>query len=66
MHALRIVGVRLTTQQAAKYVPVAGQVVSAALTYSALRYVCEQHIQQCVAISKLLMLPASQAADIAS
>jgi hypothetical protein len=25
----------------------AGQAVSAALTYSALRYVCEQHIQQC-------------------
>jgi uncharacterized protein (DUF697 family) len=66
MHALRVVGVRLTTQQAAKYVPVAGQVVSAALTYSALRYVCEQHIQQCVGISKLLMLPASQAADMAS
>ena len=66
MHALRVVGVRLTTQQAAKFVPVAGQVVSAALTYSALRYVCEQHIQQCVGISKLLMLPASQAADVAS
>ena len=50
----------------AKYGPVAGQVVSAALTYSALRYVCEQHIQQCVGIAELLMLPASQAADIAS
>jgi hypothetical protein len=60
---LRVVGVRLTTQQAAKYVPVAGQVVSAALTYSSLRYVCEQHIQQCVAISKQLMLPAASAAD---
>ncbi|MBV9890509.1 MAG: hypothetical protein JO090_06445 [Rhizobacter sp.] len=59
MHALRVVGVRVTTQQAAKFVPVAGQVVSAALTYSALRYVCEQHIQQCVAISKMLMLPGS-------
>ena len=43
---------RLTTQQAAKFVPIAGQAVSAALTYSALRYVCEQHIQQCVAISQ--------------
>jgi uncharacterized protein (DUF697 family) len=64
MQALRIVGVRLTTQQAAKFVPVAGQVVSAALTYSALRYVCEQHIQQCVAISRMLMLPASKDADV--
>ena len=37
MRALRLVGVRLTTQQAAKYVPIAGQAVSAALTYSSLR-----------------------------
>ena len=58
MQALKLVGVRLTTQQAAKYVPIAGQAVSAALTYSALRYVCEQHIQQCVAVSRQLMLPA--------
>jgi uncharacterized protein (DUF697 family) len=63
MRMLRMVGVRLTTQQAAKYVPVAGQMVSAALTYSSLRYVCEQHIQQCVAISKQLMLPAATAAE---
>jgi len=57
---LRLVGVRLTTQQAAKYVPIAGQAVSALLTYSSLRYVCEQHIQQCVEISRMLMLPAPQ------
>ncbi|MEO6364387.1 MAG: hypothetical protein ABIO71_14255 [Caldimonas sp.] len=61
---LRLVGVRLTTQQAAKYVPFAGQAVSAALTYSSLRYVCEQHIQQCVSISRQLLLPAPQAADV--
>ncbi|MFO1219910.1 MAG: hypothetical protein U1E89_16205 [Burkholderiaceae bacterium] len=56
--ALKMVGVRLTTQQAAKVVPVAGQVVSAALTYSALKYVCEQHIKQCMAVSRQLALPA--------
>ncbi|RVT50358.1 hypothetical protein [Rubrivivax albus] len=55
---LKIVGVRLTTQQAAKYVPLAGQAVSAALTYTALRYVCEQHIQQCAAVARQLALPA--------
>jgi uncharacterized protein (DUF697 family) len=60
---LRMVGVRLTTQQAAKFVPIAGQAVSAVLTYSSLRYVCEQHIQQCVAISRQLMLPAPTVAD---
>jgi len=59
MQALRMVGVRLTTQQAAKYVPVAGQAVSAALTFSALKYVCEQHIRQCMAVSRQLALPAA-------
>ena len=58
LQALKLVGVRLTTQQAAKYVPIAGQAVSAALTYSALRYVCELHIQQCVAVSRQLLLTA--------
>ena len=56
LRALRVVGVRLTTQQAAKFVPIAGQALSAALTYSALRYVCEQHIRQCMAVSKQLTI----------
>lgn len=58
LYALRVVGVRLTTQQAAKYVPLAGQAVSAVLTFGALKYVCEQHIRQCMAISRQLSLPA--------
>ena len=59
---LGMVGVRLTTQQAAKYVPIAGQAVSAALTFSALKYVCEQHIQQCAAVARQLILPVSTTA----
>lgn len=55
---VKLVGVRLTTQQAAKFVPIAGQALSAALTYSALRYVCEQHIRQCVEVTRQLALPA--------
>ncbi|MBT9485975.1 MAG: hypothetical protein IV093_00410 [Rubrivivax sp.] len=58
LRLLQIVGVRLTTQQAAKYVPLAGQAVSAALTYSALRYVCDQHIRQCAEVARQLALPA--------
>jgi len=58
---LKLVGVRLSTQQAAKYVPLAGQAVSAALTFSALQYICEQHIQQCVAITRRLQLAAPPA-----
>ena len=59
LHALKVVGVRLSTQQAAKFVPVAGQALSAALTFSALKFVCEQHIRQCMDVSRQLMLPAS-------
>ena len=59
---LKMVGVRLTVQQAAKYVPLAGQAVSAALTFSSLKFVAEQHIQQCAAVSRQLMLPPPKAA----
>jgi uncharacterized protein (DUF697 family) len=55
---LKLVGVRLSTQQAAKYVPIAGQAVSAALTFSALKLVCEQHIRQCMSVAQQLSLPA--------
>lgn len=63
---LRRVGVRLTTQQVVKYVPVAGQAVSAALTFSALRYVAEQHIRQCMDIARQLQLPAPPPAAVQS
>lgn len=55
---LRMVGVRLSAQQAVKYVPIAGQGLSAVLNYGALRYVCEQHIRQCMSICEQLRLPA--------
>ncbi len=58
LQVLRLVGVRLTAQQAAKYVPLAGQAVSAALTFSALKFVCEQHIRQCMEVARQLQLPA--------
>lgn len=57
LRLLKVVGVRLTTQQAAKYVPIAGQAVSAALTYTALKFVIHQHIAQCRAIAGQLQLP---------
>ncbi|HWH84693.1 MAG TPA: hypothetical protein VNU71_20895 [Burkholderiaceae bacterium] len=59
MRLLRLVGVRLTTQQAAKYVPIAGQAVSAALTFSSLKFVCEQHIQQCASVARQIMIPVT-------
>lgn len=58
LHMLKLVGVRLTAKQAAKVVPIAGQAMSAMLTFSALKYVCEQHILQCIDVSRQLALPA--------
>jgi uncharacterized protein (DUF697 family) len=59
LHVLKLVGVRITVRQASRYVPLAGQAMSAALSFTALRYVCNLHIEQCMAVSRqLLQLPA--------
>ena len=58
LQMVKLVGLRLTTQQASKYVPLAGQALSAALTFGALKFVCEQHIQQCIHVARQLQLPA--------
>jgi hypothetical protein len=52
-------GMRLTTRQAAKYVPIAGQAMSAVMGYTALRYLGEEHIKDCVRVAQAaqLMLP---------
>lgn len=58
--ALKTVGIRLTAAQAAKFVPLAGQAASAALNYAALRWLGEQHIQDCIRVLReaKLALPA--------
>ena len=58
--AVRSLGMRVATRQLVKYVPLAGQAVSAALGYTTLRYLGEQHIQDCVRVvqSAKLSLPA--------
>lgn len=54
------VGKRLTVKQAAKYVPLAGQAISALIGYTAIRYLGEEHIRDCVQVCKSahLKLPA--------
>lgn len=54
------IGKRLTVQQAARYVPLAGQALSAVIGYTAIRYLGEQHIRDCVEVCKTaqLQLPA--------
>ncbi|MDF2467515.1 MAG: hypothetical protein K0Q43_5750 [Ramlibacter sp.] len=58
------VGMRFTSKQAAKYVPFAGQAVAAVMGYTALRYLGEEHIKDCVRVAKeaQLLLPAPEPA----
>lgn len=60
LRATQTVGLRLTTRQAAKYVPLAGQAVAATLGYATLRYLGEQHLRDCVRVVQAaqLQLPA--------
>jgi len=50
------IGVRLTAKQAAKYVPLAGQIVSAAVGYAAIRYFGEEHMKDCIRVAKQAQL----------
>ena len=55
-------GMRLSAKQATKYVPIAGQAISAALGYAALRALGEQHIKDCVNVARAAqhLLPAPE------
>ncbi len=60
LRATQAIGLRLSAQQAAKYVPIAGQAASAVLGYATLRYLGEQHLRDCVRVVQeaQLSLPA--------
>jgi len=56
--ALKKAGMKVTVKQVAKYVPIAGQALSAAISFAALKYVCHQHIKDCVRVVETLQSPA--------
>ncbi|KKW68494.1 hypothetical protein AAV94_05215 [Lampropedia cohaerens] len=51
------IGVRMTGKQVAKFVPLAGQALSASIGYAALRYLGEQHLRECVEVARSARLP---------
>jgi uncharacterized protein (DUF697 family) len=55
IRVLKTVGVRLTAKQAARAVPIAGQVVAASLSFAALKYLGDRHIQDCVQVADTLL-----------
>ena len=46
------IGVRLTSKQLAKFVPFAGQIISAAVGYAAIRYLGEEHMKDCIRVAR--------------
>ena len=58
--AVQKVGVRLTTKQLARYVPFAGQIVSAAVGYTAIRYLGEEHMKDCIRVAQQAQLVVPQ------
>jgi uncharacterized protein (DUF697 family) len=61
IRAAAAMGKRLTLGQAAKYVPIAGQAISALIGYAAIRYLGEEHIRDCVQVCRQaqLQLPSA-------
>jgi hypothetical protein len=61
------IGRRLTVKQATKYIPLAGQALSALIGYAAIRYLGEQHIRDCVQVCQAahLQLPRPAQAALA-
>ena len=66
LRATQTVGLRLSTKQIAKYVPLAGQAVAATIGYATLRYLGEQHLRDCIRVVQQAQLrlppPASASA----
>ena len=62
IRAAAAAGRRLTVKQATKYVPIAGQAISALIGYAAIRYLGEEHIRDCVQVcrSAQLQLPSAR------
>ena len=59
LQAATKIGVRMTTKRLAKYIPFAGQLVSAAVGFAAIRYFGEQHMKDCIRVAQKaqLLLP---------
>jgi uncharacterized protein (DUF697 family) len=64
--AAAALGKRLTVGQVAKYVPLAGQALSALIGYTAIRYLGEEHIRDCIQVCQQTRLPLPQSAPPAN
>ncbi len=49
---LKKIGTRVTAKQVAKYVPIVGQAVSAGISFGAMKYLGNSHINECYEVCK--------------
>lgn len=49
---LKKIGIRVTTKQIAKYIPIIGQIFSASISFTAMKLVGREHINDCYNIVK--------------
>ena len=54
--AVTKIGTRLAAKQAAKLVPMAGQLVAAGIGFAAIRYFGEEHMKDCIRVSRQAQL----------
>ena len=63
IRAAAAMGRRLTLKLATRYVPIAGQAISALIGYAAIRYLGEEHIRDCVQVCRQAQLRLPSAPD---
>ncbi|MFC4596861.1 hypothetical protein [Cohnella hongkongensis] len=52
---LKKAGVRITVKQATKYVPIVGQAVSAGISFGAMKYLGNSHIDECYKVCERII-----------
>ncbi|TXH70313.1 MAG: hypothetical protein E6Q85_07990 [Thiothrix sp.] len=55
VQVLKTVGVRLATKQVAKYIPFIGSAVAATLSFTAMKYVGNSHVDDCYNVAKRII-----------
>jgi uncharacterized protein (DUF697 family) len=52
---LKKVGIRVTIKQVSKYIPIIGQTLSASISFGAMKYLGNSHIDECYLVCKRVM-----------
>jgi uncharacterized protein (DUF697 family) len=55
MQLLKQVGVRVATKQVAKWIPIVGSVISAGISFTAMKYLGNSHVDDCYFVAKRVL-----------